>query len=326
MAAAAALAGAGAGGDLQGQAGRARRDRPAELEEPRPHDLGRLPARPRDELGGPRAEGVRAYVQGRPRPARLSEPAVRRHPARQARRSSATPVPRRTTSRGTGRATFYQDFLNTPGTLNRGHTIHEYWMEDSGGRYGVELDRVRAVPDAGQVPRVRAWSSRAAPPARRGTPAPANIRTDGRAAWAAAVRARTSPPGSTSSSSSAPGQDESSTWQEFGSDQVPHQGGRHRRLRPAGPGPAQLGEDPLRGLDLLGVGLDDLAERRRRLLHPGGELRPWPCTPTSSATSWASATTTTTRSACRRAARTPASGRCSAGAASTAPADRTAGG
>ena len=34
---------------------------------------------------------------------------------------------------------FYRDFLNKPGELNQGHTIHEYWMEDSGGRYGIGL-------------------------------------------------------------------------------------------------------------------------------------------------------------------------------------------
>lgn len=34
---------------------------------------------------------------------------------------------------------FYQDFLNTPNTLNKGHTLHEYWMQDSNGRYGVDL-------------------------------------------------------------------------------------------------------------------------------------------------------------------------------------------
>lgn len=37
-------------------------------------------------------------------------------------------------------ADFYHDFLNVPGELNRGHTVHEYWMEGSGGRYGVDLD------------------------------------------------------------------------------------------------------------------------------------------------------------------------------------------
>src|SRR5690349_11668059 len=34
---------------------------------------------------------------------------------------------------------FYRDFLNKPGALNGGHTIHEYWMEDSGGRFGIGL-------------------------------------------------------------------------------------------------------------------------------------------------------------------------------------------
>ncbi|MEX2531882.1 MAG: peptidase M6 [Gemmatimonadota bacterium] len=34
---------------------------------------------------------------------------------------------------------FYHDFWNVPGEDNRGHTLHEYWMELSGGRIGVEV-------------------------------------------------------------------------------------------------------------------------------------------------------------------------------------------
>lgn len=30
---------------------------------------------------------------------------------------------------------FYRDLLNKPQALNRNHTLHEYWMEDSAGRY-----------------------------------------------------------------------------------------------------------------------------------------------------------------------------------------------
>lgn len=30
---------------------------------------------------------------------------------------------------------FYRDLLNRPQALNRNHTLHEYWMEDSAGRY-----------------------------------------------------------------------------------------------------------------------------------------------------------------------------------------------
>ncbi|KYK61224.1 mucin [Drechmeria coniospora] len=36
-------------------------------------------------------------------------------------------------------ARYYRDLLNKPSELNRNHTIHEYWMEDSAGRYGVDL-------------------------------------------------------------------------------------------------------------------------------------------------------------------------------------------
>lgn len=38
-------------------------------------------------------------------------------------------------------AQFYADFLiNEPGELNRGHTVNEYWLEDSFGTVGVEAD------------------------------------------------------------------------------------------------------------------------------------------------------------------------------------------
>ena len=34
-------------------------------------------------------------------------------------------------------AKFYADFWGVPGPLNRGHTIHEYWMEQSRGKIGI---------------------------------------------------------------------------------------------------------------------------------------------------------------------------------------------
>ncbi len=34
---------------------------------------------------------------------------------------------------------FYTDLLNTPSDINNGHTINQYWMEDTAGRYGVQL-------------------------------------------------------------------------------------------------------------------------------------------------------------------------------------------
>ena len=34
---------------------------------------------------------------------------------------------------------FYRDLLNTPNKLNHGHTLNEYWMEDTFNRYAVDL-------------------------------------------------------------------------------------------------------------------------------------------------------------------------------------------
>jgi M6 family metalloprotease-like protein len=111
---------------------------------------------------------------------------------------------------------FYRDFLNKPGKLNRGHTIHEYWMEDSGGRFGIELSAFGAyqMPAASHEYGIEASMQ-------RGLGCPAgdtcgrNLRTDARAAWIAAV-------GEAEAARYdfvfflAAGQDESATWQEFG--------------------------------------------------------------------------------------------------------------
>src|ERR1044071_5502876 len=35
---------------------------------------------------------------------------------------------------------FYRDFLNKPQALNHFQTMNRYWMEDSQGKYGVQLD------------------------------------------------------------------------------------------------------------------------------------------------------------------------------------------
>ena len=38
------------------------------------------------------------------------------------------------------RPAFYRDFLNKPQALNHFQTMNRYWMEDSFGKYGVQLD------------------------------------------------------------------------------------------------------------------------------------------------------------------------------------------
>ncbi|WP_433240979.1 M6 family metalloprotease domain-containing protein [Streptosporangium sp. CA-135522] len=116
-------------------------------------------------------------------------------------------------------AQFYKDFLNTPGGLNRGHTIHEYWMEDSAGRYGVDLTAFGPYRMPGK-------SHEYAMEFQAGTGCPAgdscdrNIRTDGRAAWAAAEGPDV-PAGFDFVFYLSAGQDESATWQEFGSIKFP---------------------------------------------------------------------------------------------------------
>jgi M6 family metalloprotease-like protein len=111
---------------------------------------------------------------------------------------------------------FYRDFLNTPSKLNRGHTIHEYWMEDSGGRFGIELGAfgVYQMPGKNHEYGIEASMQRGA-----GCPAgdtcQRNIRTDARAAWIADVGEEVAAQYDFVFLLSA-GQDESSTWQEFG--------------------------------------------------------------------------------------------------------------
>ena len=114
---------------------------------------------------------------------------------------------------------FYQDFLNKPGTLNHGHTINEYWMEDSGGRFGVDLTAFGPYTMPGK-------DHEYAMEFQAGTACPAgdncnrNIRTDGRAAWVNAVGPEV-PAGFDFVFFLSAGQDESSTWQEFGMMKFP---------------------------------------------------------------------------------------------------------
>lgn len=117
-------------------------------------------------------------------------------------------------------AQFYQDFLNKPGDLNRGHTIHEYWMEDSGGRFGVDLTAFGPYTMPGK-------DHEYAMEFQAGTACPAgdncnrNIRTDGRAAWVGAEGPEV-PAGYDFVFFLSAGQDESSTWQEFGTMKFPN--------------------------------------------------------------------------------------------------------
>jgi M6 family metalloprotease-like protein len=110
-------------------------------------------------------------------------------------------------------AQFYQDFLNKPNGLNRGHTLHEYWMEDSGGRYGVDLKAFGPYTMPGKDHEYAMEHQSGSCPA--GDSCNRNIRTDGRAAWVADVGSQV-PAGFDFVFYLSAGQDESGTWQEFG--------------------------------------------------------------------------------------------------------------
>ncbi|KAI0005590.1 M6 metalloprotease [Xylariaceae sp. FL0662B] len=113
---------------------------------------------------------------------------------------------------------FYHDLLNTPSELNRNHTLHEYWMEDSGGRFGVDLTAFGAyqLPSRSYqygVDDERGGFNEGACPAEG--PCSIDLRTDALGAWRADVGDETADAFELVFILSA-GQDESSTWQEFG--------------------------------------------------------------------------------------------------------------
>ncbi len=109
-------------------------------------------------------------------------------------------------------AKYYQDFLNKPQALNHGHTINEYWMEDSLGRFGVQLTAFGAYRLPGKSFEYgMEFQPNACPPDAN---CDRDLRTDAGAAWRADV-------GDTANQFDfvfylSAGQDESSTWQEFG--------------------------------------------------------------------------------------------------------------
>lgn len=110
---------------------------------------------------------------------------------------------------------FYENFLNRPGALNRGHTINEYWMEDSGGRVGVDLTAfgVYRMPWKSYQYGIEPGMNPGACPV--GDSCGKDIRTDGKRGWVADVGADKAAEFDFVFYLTA-GVDESSAWQEFG--------------------------------------------------------------------------------------------------------------
>ncbi|KAB2341273.1 M6 family metalloprotease domain-containing protein [Actinomadura rudentiformis] len=117
-------------------------------------------------------------------------------------------------------AQFYQDFLNKPQALNRGHTLHEYWMEDSGGRYGVDLKAFGAYTMKAKDHEYGIGQFQQAGDCPSGDTCGRDIRADARAAWVADVGEEVANQYEFVFFLTA-GQDESATWQEFGMMKFP---------------------------------------------------------------------------------------------------------
>jgi M6 family metalloprotease-like protein len=112
-------------------------------------------------------------------------------------------------------APFFQDFLNKPETLNHGQTINGYWMEDSGGRFGVDLKAFGPyqLPNKSYQYGIDDEMNAGACPS--DDTCGKDIRADGQQAWTDAVGDQV-PKGFDFVFYVGAGQDESSTWQEFG--------------------------------------------------------------------------------------------------------------
>src|ERR1700754_40064 len=116
---------------------------------------------------------------------------------------------------------FLRDFLNKPQAINHNQTMNRYWMEDTHGKYGVQLDSYGPYQLPGRsyqyfTSDFSAAQNRAAHcPDAAHFPCTRDFRTDVKAAWTAAVGADVVNSYDNAFYISA-GEDESSTWQEFG--------------------------------------------------------------------------------------------------------------
>src|SRR6478752_1588105 len=111
---------------------------------------------------------------------------------------------------------FLRDFLNKPSALNHNQTMNRYWMEDSFGKYGVQLDAFGPYRmPARSYQYFHDYTTNAHCPDAAHYPCTLNFRTDARAAWLADVGAAKIAEYDNIFYVSA-GEDQSSTWQEFG--------------------------------------------------------------------------------------------------------------
>ena len=204
---------------------------------------------------------------------------------------------------------FYADFLNKPSALNNFQTMNRYWMEDSFGKYGVELVpfgpyRMPLKSYQYHISNFQNVAAGLPEPRRRATPTRRR-----------ATRTSSPPRAAPGAPTSAPTAEARDLRQQVldlrgpgrerrmagvRRDALHRPGGGHRRVRPEGTSTRcireELGDDALRAVDLVGRGRERVAERRRHQLDRGRERRHGRLRPRALAQPRASRTTTTTRS------------------------------
>ncbi len=123
---------------------------------------------------------------------------------------------------------FYSDFLNKPSALNNFQTMNRYWMEDSFGRYGVELVpfgpyrlplKAHQYHITSDMQNLAEDCPNPARPAANPEPCNQGFATAARNAWLADIDAEGNPWQLSDFNNqfwTSAGQDESGAWQEFG--------------------------------------------------------------------------------------------------------------
>ena len=239
--AAAGVAAAGIRCGRNGHGGSAGAARSAELVVPGQPDLERLQGAPGAGLLGPERSSRRSrsgrsrssWPTSRTRRSSITQPAgstifgtptatAQRHPARRRSRRST------------------RDFLNKPSALNHFQTMNRYWMEDSFGKYGVQLTPSARTSCRGNSYQyfITAYAGTTqntahcpTPTPRRratGTSAPTRAPRGWRDVGAATDRRRTT------TSSTSPPVRTSRDLAGVRRDEVHDAGRRHRRVRPEG--------------------------------------------------------------------------------------------
>ena len=114
---------------------------------------------------------------------------------------------------------WFRQYYEVPNQYNGGQTFHGYWMEDSHGRIGVDVEVFGPYTLPGKLHEYGydgSFNSPLSAYCPQGDTCGKNIRNDGAALWRAAIGCTTGLCGFDNGFYVTAGHDESSTWQEFG--------------------------------------------------------------------------------------------------------------